>query len=98
MPYRVFVEPLAKQDIRLAKQWLADQKEGLEEYFRDELDQAINRISSNPHAYAVVENEIRQAKLKNFPYVVSYLIYQDKVHVIAVLHGHRDPAEWNRRT
>ncbi len=78
MSYRVIVEPIAKQDIRQAKQWLADQKEGLEVNFRDDLDQVIDRISSNPNAYATVQNEIRQTKLKNCPYVVSYLIYQDR--------------------
>jgi plasmid stabilization system protein ParE len=34
---------------------------------------------------------------RKFPYVVYYKVVEDEIVVIAVLHGSRDPEEWQRR-
>ena len=39
----------------------------------------------------------RRALLRRFPYAVYFAVEGDLVIVLAVLHGSRDPAEWQRR-
>lgn len=98
MAFRVVVEADAKQDVRKAIEWYEKQRPGLKFLFRDGLDATLGRIAGNPLAGAVVLGRVRQRSLSRFPYVVSYLVHNDSVHVIAVLHGHRDPHEWQRRS
>ncbi len=98
MPYPIVVEPLAKRDIREARDWLENEKPGLGDRFRIELEAALNRIAANPLGYAVVERRTRQVRLPVLTYVVSYIFFEEKVHVTAVLHGHRDPGEWKQRS
>ncbi|MCO6454381.1 MAG: hypothetical protein J5I93_03615 [Pirellulaceae bacterium] len=40
---------------------------------------------------------VRQTLVKRFPYVVCYVFEEDRVDVIAVFHGHRDPTVWTSR-
>jgi plasmid stabilization system protein ParE len=35
--------------------------------------------------------------VKQFRYVVYYVVFGDRVEVIAVLHGARDPSVWQSR-
>ena len=65
--------------------------------FLDRLDELFERIRSAPESYSRVFEDIRQARIRRFPYVVSYLFEIDQVFVLAVLHGHRNPSEWQRR-
>jgi plasmid stabilization system protein ParE len=90
MPFPIIIEPMAKEDIREAKQWLDNQKPGLSEQFAIELDTIFDRIANNPLAYATVERRTRQVRLPIMTYVVSYILLDEKVHVTAILHGHRD--------
>ena len=48
MPYPIVVEPLAKRDIREARDWLENAKPGLGDRFRIELEATLNRIAANP--------------------------------------------------
>ena len=98
MVYPVVIEQFAKKDIREAKDWLEEQKPGLGEQFRNELEITFDRIAANPLAYAIVERRTRQVRLPVQTYVVSYIVFENKVHVTAVLHGHRDPTEWKKRS
>ncbi|MFN3193856.1 MAG: type II toxin-antitoxin system RelE/ParE family toxin [Aureliella sp.] len=98
MSYRLLIEPLAKADIVAARDWYFSQQVGLDVEFRDQLDEVLQRIQSNPLAFAKTYRDVRQAVLKRFPYVVSFVVRDDAVRVIAILHGHRDPALWKERS
>jgi plasmid stabilization system protein ParE len=52
---------------------------------------------SMPHLYGVIERDIRAARLRKFRHVVYYVVFQDRVEVLAVLHGARDPSVWRGR-
>ena len=57
----------------------------------------FDRIEQNPELYAAAFRSVRRAKLQRFPYVVYYRILADRIEVIAVLHGGRDPRVWRSR-
>ncbi len=50
-----------------------------------------------PELYGAVWEDVRAARVKPFRYVVYYVVFDDRVEVIAVLHGARDPALWHER-
>lgn len=45
----------------------------------------------------MVWKDVRFCRTRRFPYVVYYRVKADRVEVLAVLHGRRDPADWKRR-
>lgn len=98
MPFPVIFEQAAKADVRQAREWLENKKPGLGNQFRDELDETLNRIASDPLGYAIVERRTRQLRLRSLTYVVSYIFFEDRVHVNSILHGRRDPTEWQKRS
>jgi len=66
----------------------ADITEGFRQYrkispklgddFLQKLDDAFEQILSGPEMFATVYQEIRQMKIRRFPYVISYIIEVDR--------------------
>ncbi len=94
----VELRPQAKADIAEASRWYDDQRPGLGEAFRDELDAALRSIAERPLLYPVLHRDTRRAVLRRFPYGVFYLVEAARVLVLRVLHHARDPALWLRRS
>lgn len=97
MPHRVVFTPSAKQDVREARDWY--DRTGLElgTAFVKEVLSLTDRIASDPRQFAEAYRDVRQSRLKRFPYVVSYRVSEEQVEVLAVLHGYRDPQVWKKR-
>jgi len=70
---------------------------GLGRRFLGQLRTVLERIEANPEMYGIVWKDVRTARLKTFRYVVYYVVYPERVEVIGVLHGARDPAVWQTR-
>ena len=97
MNFQLVIKEGARSDITEAFQYYPAISSTLGDDFLDRLEQAFERITSAPQSYARVLEEIRQMRVQRFPYVVSYVVKEDRVFILAVLHGHRDPSEWQRR-
>lgn len=50
-----------------------------------------------PEMYGVVWQDVRAACLKKYQYVVYYVVFDDRVEVLAVMHGARDESSWQSR-
>ncbi len=80
--------------------WYNKKQTGLgSRFFKAVKDQTI-RIKKNPYATAVRYDDVRCAKVKGFPFLVHFEIFQDLniIKVIAVFSTHRDPVIWEDRT
>lgn len=95
--YRLVSEPRAELDIEATFQWYENELPGLGLEFLDELRSAYDRIVQGPLKYQDLRDGIRRALLRRFPYAVYFAVESDVVVVLAVLHAHRDPAEWQKR-
>ena len=51
-----------------------------------------------PELHAVIEKQVRRSRVAVFPYHIYYRILPDRIEVIAIIHGRRDPALWKSRT
>lgn len=49
------------------------------------------------YLYHRVENEVRRALLRRFPYGVFYEVHGSEIVLLACFHSARDPQEWQDR-
>jgi plasmid stabilization system protein ParE len=97
MPYPLIINPEAELDLEHAVNWHNDQRPGLGQRFLECVEEAIDRIRKMPELHAITHRTARLTLVKRFPYVVCYIFDGEKVCVIAVFHGYRDPNLWKAR-
>lgn len=97
MSLPVGFRPEALDDVLLAREWYERQSPDLGQAFATRVEQLLDRIAATPELYAATFRNVRPAKLRRFPYVVYYRFLADRVEVLAVLHGSRDPRAWKKR-
>jgi toxin ParE1/3/4 len=97
MSLPVVLRPEASQDAEENRDYLEAQRTGLGQAFLDRLKEALGQISAIPQLYGIVWRNVRAAKLRQFTYVVYYRVHDDRVEVLAVMHGHRDASAWQGR-
>jgi toxin ParE1/3/4 len=90
--------PDAAEEYVAATAWYEAQRAGLGREFVEAIDTAIAGAVASPELYREVHEDVRRVPVKRFPYLVFYRVLEDRLRVIAVLHGHRDPATWRDRT
>ena len=94
----VYVRPEARDDIEEASAWYERQHPRLGEDFLDQVLNALDRIADSPELYPVVHRQTRRAVIHRFPFGVFYIVEDESIVVIAVMHGSRDPRNWQRRS
>lgn len=87
----------ASQDVEQARDYLESKRPGLGQAFLNRLKESLDRIGRAPELYSVLWQTVRAARLRKFTYVVYYRLHDDRVEVLAVLHGSRNAPEWQRR-
>ena len=97
MDYELIIRPEAREDLLDTFHWYQDQRQGLGFDFKLCADEAITKIARSPLIYKKVFQDVRRVVLKRFPFGVYYLVDNDAVIVLAVLHARRDPENWKSR-
>jgi len=87
-----------RADIADAYDWYEEQRTGLGEEFRSELNVAFALLSEFSEAGPTVHINVRRLLLRRFPYAVYYRVVGAVIEVRACLHLHRDPRAWHQRT
>ncbi len=82
--YKLQIRPLATIEIIEAYDWYELQKEGLGFEFLNELDIFYNNLLQKPFTYSYYEAPVRQGKIKRFPYLVVYEVFDDVIVVYSV--------------
>jgi plasmid stabilization system protein ParE len=86
-----------RDEIDEAYTWYEKQRLGLGEEFLTEVESVLDRIERNPEIHAPVYKNVRHTRLKRFPYAVHYRFEPDRIAVVAIHHGKRDPRRWQSR-
>jgi len=97
MSLPVIFRPEAQADLLDAQSWYERQRAGLGDIFADAAEQMLGRIVAMPEMYEAVLRDVRRGKLTRFPYVLYYRVLPDRIEVLGVLHGSRDPRVWEDR-
>ncbi len=98
MKYRVIVSPEAENDLKEAFSWYEDNRTGLGYDFLLQVDAGINFINRNPEIHPIEYRGARKHLIKRFPYKIIYLVEEERIIVLAVLHGKRSPDLMKKRT
>ncbi len=97
MKYRVIVSPEAENDLKEAFSWYEDNRTGLGYDFLLQVDAGINFINRNPESHPIEYRGTRKHLIKRFPYKIIYLVEEERIIVLAVLHGKRSPDLMKKR-
>ena len=92
--YKVLYFDEVENDIAVAKQWYAEQQNGLDVRFIVAVKETLSNILKMPSAYAVKYRNVRIAHTKVFPYNIHFYIDESKAHVviIGIVHNKRNNA------
>ncbi|KJS17299.1 MAG: hypothetical protein VR69_05570 [Peptococcaceae bacterium BRH_c4b] len=93
----LIVRPEAEEDIKEAYLWYEGQRLGLGEDFLLCVEEGLAKIQRNPEMYTIVHRDIRRILIRRFPFGIFYIASSEKLVVLAVLHGQRDPNRWKER-
>ena len=97
MTLRVVFRRVAKSEFEDAAVWYDDRRLGLGDEFVHEIEQAIAKAAAAPLRYPVAFGDIRRTVARRFPFSVNFRVRDDALVVLAVFHGRRNPAIWQRR-
>jgi plasmid stabilization system protein ParE len=90
--------PAAQTEAQEIIHWYADRDPEAAVQFSIELDEAVERIVENPQLFTRLEDNIRRALLRNYPYAVVYRETREETLILAIAHGKRRPGYWRKRT
>ena len=93
----VVFHPATLAEAEAATEWYRQRSERAATGFLDELDRAIEQISSDPNRFPTYEFGTRRMLLRRFPYFVVFREAVTQLEVVAVAHGHRRPVYWRDR-
>ena len=88
----------AESEMTEAALWYEDQQTDLGKRFLASVQDALNRIKITPLLYPAVDGETRRCLTKTFPFGIIFRVETDCIMVIAVMHLHRDPQYWTKRS
>ncbi|MBB5036402.1 type II toxin-antitoxin system RelE/ParE family toxin [Prosthecobacter dejongeii] len=71
--------------------------EELGQKFVSTTEVVLAEIQARPVMRRKFDGEAQKARLKRFPYAVVYWVDQAELHIIAVMHLHREPGYWHGR-
>jgi plasmid stabilization system protein ParE len=87
----------AEVDIQGARDQLEAVRVGLGNQVLARVREVLARIEKMPELHGKVWEDVRAARLKQFRYIVYFIVLEDRIEVLAVLHGARDPSSWQSR-
>lgn len=93
MDYRLALSQQAEQAIDLAALWYDQQSKGLGDKFVFAVDHAFHAIQSNPLLYGFRRKELRGYHMRKFPYIIFFIVQNDKIFVTTILHTSRKPTK-----
>ena len=97
MSLPVILRHEAEVDVQEARDQLEALRVGLGTQVLARVREVLARIEKMPELHGKVWQDVRAARLKQFRYIVYFIVLADRVEVLAVLHGARDPSSWQSR-
>ena len=95
MKATVVVQPEAEFDG--AFRWYEARRPGLGHEMIEEAGRAFSMIAESPLRTRALHRGTRRVQFRRFSYVVLYIVREDSVFVLAVLHERRNPRLFQKR-
>jgi len=94
----IILRDKAEEDIRDTYDYLEMDQPGLGDQFQRQLNDVLELIEHFPEMYGVIWQDVRAAQLQRMRnHLVYYVVFADRIEVLAVLRGSRDAFTWQSR-
>ena len=97
MPYQLRIRSAAEADIQDAYQYYEKCRKGLGQDFILCIEASLDKITKNPNHYPIVHKNIHRILIRRFPFGLFFVVKENIVVVLAVMHGSRSPRRWKAR-
>jgi toxin ParE1/3/4 len=97
MSLPVILRAEAQADIQATHDGVEQARAGLGMQFVARVRKELEQIESMPEMYGTVWQDVRAVRVKKFRHVVYYVVFPDRVEVLAVMHGSRHASAWQSR-
>lgn len=97
MSLPVVLRAEAEREFDESFDWYEGRKPGLGVEFAEAIQLVYDRIAANPLLHQTVFGDVRRAVVRRFPFSILYRAHADRVEILAVFHGSRDPSIWQAR-
>jgi plasmid stabilization system protein ParE len=87
----VVFRPIAKEEMNESIEWYETQRTGLGSEFASEVETFLARMARSPEQFGRIRGPIRRAVLRRFPFIIHFLDEPNRIVVLAVFHGKRNP-------
>lgn len=84
----------AGQEFAESVAYYESKEPGLGSRFRNEVAEAVERISRDPELARSRPKGYRRVNLHAFPHYIAYVIRGDTIWIVAIAHGYRRPEFW----
>lgn len=88
---------LADLDIRDTIDYYNWKQSGLGDRFFHKLQLKIEKIRANPESYACRYENVRFAKIDQFPFIIQFINEPGAIIIISIMHTSRNPQLWKDR-
>jgi len=96
MSYKLILRQEAQRDLAKTHKWYNEKVPGLGSDFLAVVERALESIQENPARFPIIHREVRRALIRRFPYGIFFLLEENRVVVLGVMHTARDPAKWRK--
>jgi plasmid stabilization system protein ParE len=95
--FKVRIHKGALQDIQEATDWYNKQVPGLGKRFQNQVRKQINALRITAKHYSIRYSDVRCILIKNFPFLIHFVLRDNQVEVFAVIHTSRNPKIWESK-
>lgn len=89
--------PRAADEVADAFAYYASVKTDIGERFKLEFDRAEQLVQRTPESWGQYFHGTRGFRFRGFPFVMAYIIRDERIIVIAIAHTRRRPGYWRDR-
>ncbi|QDT07402.1 Plasmid stabilization system protein [Rubripirellula lacrimiformis] len=89
--------PEAIREIRESIQWYRDRNEQAADAFRSLVQAAESLIERSPESCAPYLHETLGYRFQKYPFVLAYILREDRIYFVALAHTRRKPGYWRDR-
>jgi plasmid stabilization system protein ParE len=95
--HELIIESAALAEAAEACQWCAERSLQGADAFERAVEEAFEQILAAPLRWPIVWSQTHRYVMRQFPYVIAYLVEEKVVVVLAIAHAKRRPGYWAER-
>ena len=95
--YKIVIVEEAKLDFIKALDWYKSIQPKLGDKFSNSFKESLKIFKLNPLLFQIRYDNIRVALIENFPYLIHFNRYNNKIVIVAIFHTSRNTEIWIER-